>query len=540
MNDLIIFLRREIVGAWRYRWWAMAIAWICCVVGWLAVYSMPDVYEANAKFFVETRSRLDRVIGEVTTPDQVGDQVNLVKQAMLGRPVLEKVARETDLDLRATTPIAKNELISSLQQSIVITGSPGMERAPRPNDGIYTIAYRDKDRRMSLAVVEALLNEFMVDVVRGRQDSSKETIEFLQEEIAKYDEQLKERERALANFKQQNVGLLPSDSGGYFNRLQEEITALSNMEVQLENALSRKATLEAQLRGENPFIEESATVGSGTGNAAGAAVAGAGPRTVFDVRIAELEAQLSELLLRFTERHPDVISIQEQIEQLRTRRAARLEEMQRSGSSNTSAMANNPVHQQLQISLNEVNVEIAGLRSQLTRDRARIADLRNKVDIIPAIEAQLTELTRDYDQVKETYDELRSLLEQEVIASRKQEAAVVNFRLIDPPYVGNQPVSPIRGLFLFAVLVFSLGVGGGVAWLLHMLNPVFHDVSNLRDITGLPVLGAVSMTWLDRHHAHRKVELTSFAVAGSMLVITFIVALLAREPGGVFIRQLVS
>ncbi|MEQ8205757.1 MAG: chain length-determining protein, partial [Woeseia sp.] len=123
MNDLIIFLRREIVGAWRYRWWAMGVAWSICVVGWLFVYSLQDVYEANAKFFVETRSRLDRVIGEVTTPDQVGDQVNLVKQAMLGRPVLEQVARETDLDLRASTAMGKNELISSLQQKIVITGS---------------------------------------------------------------------------------------------------------------------------------------------------------------------------------------------------------------------------------------------------------------------------------------------------------------------------------------------------------------------------------------------------------------------------------
>lgn len=538
MNDLIIFLRREIVGAWRYRWWAMGVAWSICVVGWLFVYSMQDVYEANAKFFVETRSRLDRVIGEVTTPDQVGDQVNLVKQAMLGRPVLEQVARETDLDLRASTAMGKNDLISSLQQKIVITGSPGMERAPRPTDGIYTIAFRDKDRAMSLAVVEALLNEFMVDVVRGRQDSSKETIEFLREEISKYSEQLKSREKALADFKQQNVGLLPSDSGGYFNRLQDELTNLSGLEVQLENALSRKATLEAQLRGENPFVDEP---GTATGSSAGAArVAGNGPRTEFDTRIAELEAQLSELLLRFTDRHPDVISVQEQIDQLRSRRAARVEEMQQNGGTTTSAMANNPVHQQLQIALNEINVEVAGLRSQLSRDRARIADLRNKVDIIPAIEAQLTELTRDYDQVKSTYDELRTLLEQEVIASRKQEAAVVNFRLIDPPYVGNEPVSPIRSLFLFAVLVFALGTGGGIAWLLHMLNPVFHDVSNLRDITGLPVLGAVSMTWLDRHHAHRKVELSSFAVAGGMLVVTFVLALLAQEPGGLFIRQLVG
>ena len=140
--------------------------------------------------------------------------------------------------------------------------------------------------------------------------------------------------------------------------------------------------------------------------------------------------------------------------------------MRNAGEGDTAMLANSPVYQQLSISLNEVDVEIAGLQSQLSRERAKIADLRARVDVIPAIEAQLTELTRDYDQVKETYDELRGLLEQEVISSRKQEAAVVNFRLIDPPYVGAVPVSPQRALMLLAILIVGLGAGAGVAWLI--------------------------------------------------------------------------
>ena len=132
------------------------------------------------------------------------------------------------------------------------------------------------------------------------------------------------------------------------------------------------------------------------------------------------------------------------------------------------------------------------------------------------------------------------LLEQEVIASRKQEAAVVNFRLIDPPYVGTDPVSPMRAIMLLGVLVFGLGAGGFLAWVLHMLKPVFYDVSDLRNATGLPVLGAVSMTWIERHRSDRRMELMSYAVAGSVLIATFVVAFILREPGGVMFRQLLS
>jgi polysaccharide chain length determinant protein (PEP-CTERM system associated) len=531
MNEILALIRREIVGAWRFRWWAMAVAWCICVLGWLAIYAMPDTYEASARFFVETRSRLDRVIGEVVVQDQIGGQVNLVKQAMLGRPVLEKVASATDLDLRAATTQQKNNLISALAQKIVITGSPGEERSPRPTDGIYTIAFRDEDRQMSLAVVSSLLDEFMDDVARGRQDSSDETIDFLRSEITKYNEQLRQREQALADFKQENVGLLPGDGGGYFNRLQIELDELGVLEAQLENAQSRRAALQAQLRGANPYApsdDDSSTGGP------------AGPRTDLDGRILELETQLDELLLRFTDRHPDVVATKEQLAQLGRRRDEQIELLRNSGSGDTAVLSSNPVYQQLSISMNEVNVEIAGLQSQLARDRRKIADLRNKVDVIPAIEAQLTELTRDYDQVRLTYEEMRRLLEQEVIAARKQQAAVVNFRLIDPPFVGTQPVSPKRAIMLLAIFALGVGAGGGVAWLLHLLKPVFHDVADLRAATGLPVLGAVSMTWIERHHAQRKSELTSYAMVGCMLVGSFIVVYLFRGPGGSFVRQLVG
>lgn len=531
MDEFLTLVRREIVGAWRFRWWAMAVAWIICVLGWTSIYSMPDIYEANARFFVETQSRLDRVIDSVVVENQVGGQVNLVRQAMLGRPVLEKVATDTDLLLRAATPLQKNDLISSMTRKILITGSPGIPRQPRPTDGIYSISFRDMDRSMGLAVVNSLLNEFMDDVVRGRQDSSDETIEFLRSEIDKYDEQLRQRERALADFKQRNVGLLPGDGGGYFDRLQLKLDELGVLEAQLQNAQTRRSALRVQLRGANPYVQDG---GDSNGTTA------TGPTSDLDIRILDLESQLGDLLLRFTERHPDVISIREQLAQLSRRREDQLEMMRNAGPEDTVILSNNPVYQQLSIALNEVDVEIAGLQSQLSRDRTKIADLQDKVGVIPAIEAELTELTRDYDQVQETYNELRGLLEEEVIASRKQEAAVVNFRLIDPPYVGTSPVSPQRVIMLFAVLFIGLGAGGGLAWVLHFLRPVFHDVSDLRESTGLPVLGVVSMTWIERHRSDRKIELASYMFAGCILLVAFVMVFVFRDPGGVLVRQLLG
>jgi polysaccharide chain length determinant protein (PEP-CTERM system associated) len=327
------------------------------------------------------------------------------------------------------------------------------------------------------------------------------------------------------------VGLLPGEGGGYFDRLQIELDELGVLEAELENAQSRQLALQTQIRGANPYVpndEDSAA--SGTTN----------PVSEMDERILELETDLDELLLRFTEKHPDVVSTREQLARLVQRREEQIEMMRNASGEDTAMLANNPVYQQLSIALNEVDVEIAGLQSQIARERRKVAELQNKIDVIPAIEAQLTELTRDYDQVEATYDELRQLLEEEIIASRKQEAAVVNFRLIDPPYVSNRPVAPMREVILAAVLLFALGAGGALAWLLHLLKPIFHDVEDLRESTGLPVLGAVSMTWIDRHRSGRRRELLSFALVGSVLIASFMVVFVFRNPGGALLRQIVG
>jgi len=58
---------------------------------------------------------------------------------------------------------------------------------------------------------------------------------------------------------------------------------------------------------------------------------------------------------------------------------------------------------------------------------------------------------------------------------------------------------------------------------------VFHDPRTLREITGRPVLGIVSMTWLERYSRRRRVDLSSFVVASASLMVVFVGSILLRE-----------
>ena len=96
----------------------------------------------------------------------------------------------------------------------------------------------------------------------------------------------------------------------------------------------------------------------------------------------------------------------------------------------------------------------------------------------------------------------------------------------------------MRGILILAALVAGIGAGAGVAYLIHMFNPVFLDVSTLRRVTMRPVLGAVSKTWLDRGKVVRRMDISSFAIAGMCLVAVFLGTILFQDLGVEMMQQI--
>src|SRR5437879_12710711 len=93
MNAALEFILEQIHGAWRFRWTAMLVAWIVCLLGWLVVLAMPDTYSAWARVYVDTRTRLSQVTQGIAVHSNIASQAEAVRQALLGGPQRENVAR---------------------------------------------------------------------------------------------------------------------------------------------------------------------------------------------------------------------------------------------------------------------------------------------------------------------------------------------------------------------------------------------------------------------------------------------------------------
>jgi len=515
MQKLFRFLIMEIRGSWRYRWHAILAAWTLCLLGWVFVLRMPDVYEAHAQVFVDAESRLAEVMGQVGVAPGVGSQVFVVRQAMLGRPQLEYVASHTGLDRRATNEEELEVLLFNLRENIgVATGRTGDSR------NLYTITYRDSDRIMALSVVRTLLDTFVEDVLKLNDQGSEQATGYLDDQLAHYSGLLSEAERRLAAFKKENVGLLPGESGGVFERLQIEMASLKEVRSELEVEIDRQAELRRQLTSETPFLTD-----NGTGST-GAPI----PGSPTEEAIKQLQTQRSQLLLAYTERHPDVVAIDEQLTQLYAQQERDREALADNWTGIEGvANSSNPVYQGVQIALNDSSVRVAALRSKLQQRERVVRELNLQIDTIPEVEAKYAELTRNYSQYQSLYGELLEQRERERMGSAGDDRQVVTFNITEPPAAAFEPVAPLRGLFLVAVLVVGLGAGGLLSWVMHQINPVYFDATSLRQATGRPVLGVVSMTWLDRNKMQRRFNVLSFLAASFALVLLCGVVIVFNE-----------
>jgi polysaccharide chain length determinant protein (PEP-CTERM system associated) len=480
-------------GVWRYRWIAMIVAWVICLLAWPVILVLPNKYEAGARVFVDPSTALRPVIQGIAIEQDVNAELNLVRQSLLSGPQLQKIVEQTGLDAGAVNPAQRARAVDELRSRLEIAaqinqGSPAEGGQALPSR-VYQISYQDQDQDRALKVVKILLDNFMEGTLSGKRRGSMAAQRFVEDQIRDYETRLNEAEQRLADFKKKNVGMVPGDqTNDYFTRLQNEMDAVKKADTQLGIAMTRRNALTQQLRGEAPIAASggvAATTGpSGTLQAGGDTLS----------RIKETQAKLDELLLRFTDRHPDVIALRETLEQLKQRRATELDALRRGdpNAAATTGASSNPVYQSIQLALNQADVEIAGLRGELNDHQSKVADLRRMVDTMPQVEAEFARLNRDYTVTKTQYTALVERLEKARLGEEAEATGSVRFEVIDPPSVGFKPVSPRRALLLAATLAGGIAVGLGVAYLLSLLNPVFHSARQLSERTGVLVLGMVS------------------------------------------------
>jgi polysaccharide chain length determinant protein (PEP-CTERM system associated) len=477
MQDIFDQLLTYAKGVWIKKWVVILVAWLVCVVGWPVVMKMPDTYESTSQVYVDTESLLKPLLKGIalqTNPDQ---QIALMVRTLLSRPNLEKIARLTDLDLRVQTPEEFDELLTDLKEQINIK-SAGTRRRNQQN--LFTISYQSSDPILAKNVVQSTLSTLVENTLGDKREDSDTANEFLDRQIEEYEQRLVEAENQLKEFKRRNIGLMPGEQGDYYARLERTKLELRDVELQLKEADIRYQSLASQLK-EEKAAAAAFSKSSGESNIS----------TSYDARIDQLEENLDQLRLKYTDKHPDIRETARVLEDLKQKRQVEIEEI--ASELQETGVSRSEIYQELRFATAEAEAAMRSLRVRAENHKLRLQELEKKIHTIPEVEAELSALNRDYNITLEKYNELLNRRESVQLSQNAEiNADSFQFRVVDPPRVPTKATGPNRILFHSAVLGGGLMFGLGLAFLISQIRPVFFDTRQLNQVTGLTVLGSVT------------------------------------------------
>ncbi|GLX82086.1 XrtA system polysaccharide chain length determinant [Thalassotalea eurytherma] len=483
MQELFEQIVDYLKGIWIKRRYLMVATWVICPIGWAYVTLMDDVYESEARVYADTQSILRPLLKGITVENNPNVQIQLMVRTLLSRPNVEKITRMSDLDIQATTAQDYENLIERLKEDIDI------KKVGRGRDeNIYTISYENKDPEVARIVVQSALTVFIENTLGENRTDADAAQEFLDDQIREYESRLLAAEARLTDFKQKYSDVLPNQNGGYYEKLSTAKEQLKDIELSLLESKTQLKSAKQQLTipAQNELSPGNAVQNSST------------IKTTYDDRIAELEVNLDLLQLKYTEMHPEVIEVNRRLAHLKEQRTKEINEYiasTNSSSKNTLAYSENPVVQEAQIQVNNLENLVASLEVRAQNYREQVVDLENKIHTLPEIEAELVALNRGYEITQQKYEELLVRKETASLAQQADQTTnKIQFRVIDPPRVSSEPAGPNRALFYIIVTVLGFGVGVGLSLLISELKPVVTSGAQVSRATGIPVFGVVSAT----------------------------------------------
>ena len=480
------------------------------LLGWMVVWGASWIvsprYKSGTLILVE-QSTMPKDYVTPNINDNLQERLQSISQQILSRTRLIGIIDQFNLYSSPHTQPSADDKVERMRKDIDIE----LVRDDHNQISAFNIYYSSVNPHVAQQVTSELTNLFINENLEVRQHQSEDTTKFLESRLDEVKNTLADQEEKIRQFKAQHVGEMP-------DQLASNLQILTGLQGQLQNEEDALSAAKQQQVYLQTLLEQYKTL-QGTAKAADGTTMGL---PAIDQELDKLKSQLADLMSHYTERHPDVRKVKEQIaetEKMRDQMIATLKA--NAASTNDANDASSPNTQNMDPNqaamLLQVQSQLRSNQTEIANREHAVGVLKSKVELYqarlnqePIREQQLADLTRGYQQSKDNYSDLLKKKNESAMATNMELLQQgERFRILDPASFPQKPEFPNRLKFCAMGLGIGLALGVFVVGAFEMLDDRLHtekDIKNLLStdvIAEIPTIGNLD----DVRHARRKVWL---------------------------------
>jgi polysaccharide chain length determinant protein (PEP-CTERM system associated) len=473
--------------------------------------SLPAIYRSTATILIEEQD-IPQDFVTTTVTSYAEERMQQINQRIMSYSRLVEIIDQFGLYPELKKKWTTGKIIAKMKQDTIL--NPVSARITDPRTGrpstatiSFTLSYQGKDPTVAQQVAHKLTSLFLTENIQVRQRQARGTIKFLEGEMTKISNTVKEQEARLTEFKLAHLNELPEMLQVNLRSLDESKGNIEIANERLSSLQERAGFLTLQLAGVKPHIEKEEEL-------------------AVRIRLEELRVQLVALENRFSDQYPDVRNTRAEIARLEKQ----LSQIDAALSQKKAGLPDNPAYITLKAQLSSTTMEIGLLRKKIKELELSVAEYNRRIAATLQVEGKYLSLIGERDNTKAKYDDLmRKRMEAQVAQGLEKEERGERFTLVEPPRVPEKPFKPNRRAIVMIGLVLGISVGVGWASLREFLDDAVHKSDRLTLTTGFPVLADIPEIITPRDRFRKRIKRIALAtcaagvIAGGLAAVHFLV-----------------
>lgn len=492
------FIIHDYIEVLLRRIWYVIIPSVL-ILGGAVLYAQqsPNLYRASTLILV-TPQKVPEDYVRPTVTSKIEDRLQSIGQEIMSRTRLEQVISEFKLYKEEAKSLSPEGVVELMRKDIQIE--------IRGRESYFTISYIGKDPSIVTIVTNKLASLFIEENLKLREQQAQGTSEFLALELNATRAKLEVKEKIVTQFKSKFRNELPSQRDAnlkVFEQLQLQNQRVSD---NLRGAQDRKLIIQKQLNemriqmASTPSPEP-LTREDPLSTTPSQPLPRLNVKSPYDQQLGQLRGHLADLQTKYTEKHPDIVMAKKKIADLEQKIAASREEAGEAkvdGKTIPSPQMTgtnldfNPFYKEMESQLAATELEIKRLKDEESRIKAMIGEFHMRIENTSIRELAMTDMTRDYQNLSETYQSLlRKSQEAQTAENLERRQKGEQFKVVDPARIPEKPFKPdIPKILLFGLLM-GMGSGLGIAFFREQMDRSFRDAEDLETTLGFKVLANI-------------------------------------------------